>query len=134
MKALSIIIPHYNTPKLLCKLLDSIPNIPQIEVLVIDDNSNYDITYYKQCKMKYEKRNVTFYENDPNKKGAGNARNIGLTYAKGKWLLFADADDFFLQDFWSIIKQFINDEADIIYFASTSVILETDTISDRHIY
>lgn len=133
MKELSIIIPHYNSPQLLCNLLDSIPNIPDIEVLVVDDNSDHDAEYYMECKEKYGNRNISFYRNDSNKKGAGSARNVGLEHATGKWLLFADADDFFLQGFWNTIVQYVNDESDIIFFTSTSIILGTDHIADRHI-
>ena len=39
----SIIIPHYNIPKLLQRCLDSIPQRPDLEVIVVDDNSSPDI-------------------------------------------------------------------------------------------
>lgn len=133
MKKLSIIIPHYNSPALLCDLIDSIPDISDIEVLVVDDNSNQDVQEYIECKEKYRGRNVSFYENDGAKKGAGNARNVGLEHATGKWLLFADADDFFLKDFWDTVLLYENDSADIIFFTSTSIILGTDIVADRHV-
>lgn len=31
-------------------------------------------------------------------RGAGYARNTGLSHAKGKWIIFADADDFFYEN------------------------------------
>ena len=34
---LSIIIPHYNTPDLLGKLIDSIPDTDDIQIIVVDD-------------------------------------------------------------------------------------------------
>ena len=50
MIQLSIIIPHYNSPETLEVLLQSIPDIPEIEVLVIDDNSNLKLNDYSRCK------------------------------------------------------------------------------------
>lgn len=37
---LSIIIPHYNTPDLLEKLIRSIPVDKDIQIVVVDDNSS----------------------------------------------------------------------------------------------
>lgn len=134
MKLLSIIIPHYNTPNLLGILLNSIPDISQIEVLVVDDNSDKDRDVYEECKEKNEQRNVAFYENTVDKKGAGNARNVGLEHAQGKWLLFADADDFFVEGFWDILSEYMDEDADVIYFSPTSVMLNGNGTSDRHVY
>lgn len=39
----SIIIPHYNIPDLLQRLLDSIPQREDIEIIVVDDNSSSDV-------------------------------------------------------------------------------------------
>lgn len=134
MEQLSIIIPHYNTPKLLMRLLDTIPNLSEIEVLVIDDSSDKDLDIYKYCMEKYGERNIKFYTNPLKTKGAGNARNVGLKCAIGKWLLFADADDYFIDGFWNIIQGYLEEEADIIFFETTSIILRTGEISDRHEY
>ena len=132
MIQLSVIIPHYNSPMTLEILLQSIPNRSEIEVLVIDDSSDRDIDYYNNCKEKFEGRNITFYKNTIESKGAGKARNLGLRHARGRWLLFADADDFFVKDFWNTVNQYLNDEADIIYFSPTSVKIGTEISSDRH--
>ena len=39
----SIIIPHKNTPKFLQRCLDSIPQREDLEVIVVDDNSDPNI-------------------------------------------------------------------------------------------
>lgn len=129
---LSIIIPHYNSARLLQKLLTSIPDCDNIETIVVDDNSNCKLDEYdtvKQCNP-----NVIFCTNDRKNKGAGAARNVGISKARGKWLLFADADDFFSIDFHLIVEQFFNDKSDIIYFSPTSCDLETCGESSRHIF
>ncbi len=132
MTLLSIIIPHYNTPKTLQRLLDSIPNLSEIEIFVIDDISDQCVQEYKECKVFNNNRNIVFLDNC--KKGAGNARNVGLKNAKGKWVLFADADDFFVDDFFKIIKKYTDTDADIVYFAPTSIMMGTEVPSDRHIH
>ena len=99
MIRLSIIIPHYNSADLLDKLLSTIPNVQEVQVIVVDDFSTQGLDELEECKQRYINTNVEFYTNEC-KKSAGGARNTGLSYAKGQWLLFADADDYFLQDFY----------------------------------
>ena len=60
-KELSIIVPHYNTPKMLDRLLSTIPNNPEIEVLVIDDISDRELEELEKCVEKYSRRNILFY-------------------------------------------------------------------------
>lgn len=117
---LSIIVPHYNNPDLLGNLLETIPNYPQIEVIVVDDHSTAKLEELSQCKERYGNRNITFYENDFGKKGAGAARNTGVRHAVGEYLLFADADDWFMPDFWDSVEEAMIDGADLIYFAPIS--------------
>lgn len=114
------------------RLLDSIPNRNEIQVIVVDDCSNKELEIYQSVKEHY-KAWVEFYDNHMENKGAGGARNVGLSHALGKWLLFADADDFFIGDWWDIVQQYFDSVADIIYFAPCSVIEGTDRPSERHI-
>ena len=124
----TIIIPHKNTPKYLQRCLDSIPERDDIQVIVVDDNSdNLDTINFPGLN----KKNTEVYFTKEGK-GAGYARNIGLSYAKGKWLLFADADDFFNSDFITIINKYLETDNDIIYFSATSINLDTGKKSDRN--
>src|SRR5699024_11398178 len=93
MVQLSIIIPHYNSTFLLAKLLRSIPYNSAVQVIIIDDNS--DEFYQSELYNLQLKNNVAIYTNESNTKGAGASRNIGLEKAVGKWLLFADSDDYY---------------------------------------
>ncbi len=129
-KVLTIIIPHYNSPDLLSKLLDSIPNREEIEVLVVDDNSQGDRQISEACKEK-NKTKATFFVNDTGRKGAGVCRNIGLAHAKGKWLLFADADDFFSENLWEKLHRYFQEEADIVYFVPSSIYVDTGERANR---
>lgn len=118
----SIIIPHYDIPDLLMRCLKSIPVSEDIQVIVADDNSPDADTYLE----RYPELSRPYLEFIRTTKGggAGYARNIGLDHAKGEWLLFADADDFFVEDMCDIISSNADSEADVIYFKKESVYSE----------
>lgn len=130
-KDLSIIIPHYNIFELLRRLLDSIPKKDNIEIIVIDDKS--DEKSFKEIVKEKKYEHVIFLKNDTNKKGAGTCRNIGLEKATGKWVLFADADDFFVQGFYEKVAKYFDSDYDVIFFTPTSIYIDTQEISNKHI-
>ena len=82
-KTYSFIIPHHNTPELLQRLVDSIPQREDIEIIVVDDNSDDD----KKANVIRSDVQIIFI-NKEHTKGAGKARNIGMDVAIGKWLLY----------------------------------------------
>lgn len=118
----SIIIPHYDIPLLLERLLNTIPEREDIQVIVVDDCSPECDKYLGKYAF-LSRSNVEFYITDRNG-GGGYARNEGLKHAKGKWLLFADADDLFAEGFCSVLDEHYYDEEDIIFFQIKSVYSE----------
>lgn len=90
----SIIIPHKNIPNLLQRCLDTIPQRDDIQVIVIDDNSDDSIVDFNNFP-KWTGIHYEYYLTKGNN-GAGFARNYGLKQAKGQWIIFADADDCFI--------------------------------------
>ncbi len=110
----SIIIPHYNIPELLMRCLKSIPIREDIQVIVVDDCSP-DADTYKNRYPELSRPYLEFYSTLIGG-SAGRARNVGLDHAKGKWLLFADADDFFVDDLEHILDENLNNKEDVIYF------------------
>jgi glycosyltransferase involved in cell wall biosynthesis len=125
----SIIIPHKNTPKLLKRCLDSIPRRNDVQIIVVDDNSDPDIVDFEN----FPGLNDPFVEVIFTKegKGGGYARNVGLTKAAGKWLLFADADDFFNYCINDILDEYVNSNSDIVYFKHNCVDSEKYTPANR---
>ena len=115
----SIIIPHYNIPDLLIRCLKSIPIRDDIQVIVVDDNSS-DADTYLERYPELSRPNLEFIRTSEGK-GAGYARNVGIDHAKGKWLLFADADDFYVDNVYDLINIHYNSDADVIYFKTRSV-------------
>jgi glycosyltransferase involved in cell wall biosynthesis len=125
----SIIIPHHDIPTLLQRCLDSIPDVPEVQVIVVDDNSS-------EQKVDFEhfpglNRNHTQCIFDKEGGGAGHARNIGLRNADGKWLVFADADDFFTKEAFHILDKHKEAPCDILLFKSNSVNSEDLSPSNR---
>lgn len=113
---LSIIIPHKNSLELLIRCIKSIPQENYIEIIIIDDDSNPNKVDFLRLGSLQGKNVSIIFNKDA--KGAGHARNLGLKEAKGEWLLFADADDFFVDGAFDIISSHFNDSADIVYFLS----------------
>lgn len=129
---LSIIIPHYNSLKLLKNLISTIPKKEDVQVIIIDDSSTKDIEEYSAFQK--ENPNIIFLSNEPGKNSAGRCRNIGLDKAEGEWLLFADADDYFLENMWDKVEPYFEqEEDDIIYFKPTSIFLENGEMASRHV-
>ena len=110
----SIIIPHKNRFQLLIRCLKSIPCRKDIEIIIIDDNSN-NTTIEELNSLIFEGSNVTIFFTK-NGKGAGHARNVGIDHAKGKWIIFSDCDDVFSENLNNILDSCIGNPNDIIFF------------------
>ncbi len=88
----SVIVPVYNTEKYLSKCLDSLiyQTLEDIEIICVDDgSSDNSLNILKQYENKDDRVKVISKENG----GAGSARNLGLSLAKGEYINFIDSDD-----------------------------------------
>ena len=110
----SIIIPHKNTPRLLERCLCSIPTWDEIQIIIIDDNSNSESVDFSHFPGNGRKNTEVLFTKEG--KGAGYARNIGLSHARGKWIIFADADDFFTANCFTILNEYMDSPHKVIYF------------------
>lgn len=127
----SVIIPHHNTPDLLENCLNSIPQRDDIQVIVVDDNSNPAKVDFNNFPGK-DRENVEIIFNKIGK-GAGHARNLALEKAKGKWLFFVDADDFIAPNGFEILDRHVDSDADIVYVGADSIFLDTKEQASRHV-
>ena len=119
----SIIIPHHNLPKLLCRSLASIPESNTFEVIVVDDNSSDDVVAELNSMQLPSNVRIIYTKEG---KGAGYARNIGLENANGKWLLFCDSDDYFTPQLEKLIEEYVDSEYDVVFFGFNTV--DSDTL------
>lgn len=107
----SFIIPHHNSPELLNRCLASIPEREDIQIIVVDDNSKED---KKPCMNRQGVEVI--YIDAQHTKGAGRARNVGMSKATGKWLLFADCDDYYEEGFLDVLDVYEDKDVDVLYF------------------
>lgn len=102
---LSIIIPVYNAAPLLNRCLDSIfsQNTKyKYEIILIDDGStDNSLDIIKSRK----ENNIILYQQKNS--GPSVARNNGLILAKGEYIAFLDADDYWLDGFIEKTLSFI---------------------------
>ena len=92
-KAVSVIIPVYNAEKTIQSCVRSVlmqENSALQEILIIDDGSA-DKTVLRCREFEKENEKVKVVQNPH--AGVSSARNCGIKKAKGRWLLFLDADD-----------------------------------------
>lgn len=89
----SIIIPVYNPGELLNNCLDSASNqtLNDIEIICIDDESTDGSMDILNQYAKIDSRFKVFSQSNS---GAGMARNKGLEYANGEYIVFLDSDDY----------------------------------------
>jgi glycosyltransferase involved in cell wall biosynthesis len=113
----SVVIPHYNSSSELIRLLESIPEREDIQIIVVDDFSSANhVEFLKRNLQQSTKLSIYF---SCKKLTAGGARNIGMDNAEGKWLLFADSDDYYEPGAFDNLDAAINStdsDMDIYYF------------------
>ena len=96
---------------MLHRCIDSIPDNSNIEIIVVDDNS-----IESQKPISWRKYMFVIRLDEKSSNGAGHARNMGLRKARGRWILFADADDQYSEAFLPIIRKYQDSDVDVVYF------------------
>ena len=90
MPKVSVIIPAYNSMPCLIEALDCVfqQTLTDFEVIVIDDGSSDDTAAW--VKQVSDRRVKLISQAN---QGPSGARNTGITYARGEYFAFLDADD-----------------------------------------
>lgn len=92
----SLIVPVYNAQRTIERCLTSIHNqsYQNIEVLVIDDGStDHTLQILEKMRQKDDRFVIISKANT----GVSDSRNIGIRMARGKYIQFADGDDWFVK-------------------------------------
>ena len=118
MRQLSIIVPCYNAEKYIFRCVDSLINQTldksRYEIILVDDcsaDSTWDIICEYEKKYPDMLKAVRCGENGRQ----GRARNIGLGYAEGVYVGYADSDDWVERDMYENMLNEITDyDADIV--------------------
>lgn len=127
MPKFSVIIPVYNAEKYIDECVQSVLNqtFSDFEMLLIDDGSKDHSTEICERYAKQDRRVRVIHKKNG---GASSARNLGLDYACGKYIIFLDSDDY-----WNDINALacLNDEmadnTDIIVFGCTDFFMSKNT-------
>lgn len=103
---ISVIIPMYNAEKYIYKNINSILNqdFSDFELIVVNDSSTDNSL---NIVKSFDDKRISIYTKI--NEGTSKARNYGLKYAKGDYILFIDADDYIelntLSTYVSIIEK-----------------------------
>lgn len=92
---LTVIIPFYNEISFLSTAVQSITSqkVESIEILIVNDNpENFDDDFFLSYKFPENIRVIHHSKN----KGLPSSRNSGIKEAKGRFIAFLDADDYYL--------------------------------------
>lgn len=111
--AISVLIPAYNAEKYIEKCLKSImeQSLKNIEIIVVNDGS-IDRTLEILEKLKSEDNRIKIITQK--NQGVSSARNTALTYAKGEYILWMDADDWIENGLEEVYTKAKQEKADII--------------------
>lgn len=111
---ISVIIPAYNAAKSIARTLDSVlaQTMTDYEILVVNDGSP-DTAELEAALAKYAER-MTYIKQE--NKGAAAARNTAIRAARGQFLAFLDADDFWLPNYLQAQMNVLRQTgADVVY-------------------
>ena len=89
---ISVIVPVYNSEKILRRCIDSIlaQTFTDFELLLVNDGSTDFSGIICDEYAKKDTRVRVFHKENG---GVSSARNLGLDNALGKWIVFCDSDD-----------------------------------------
>ena len=145
---LSIIVPVYNLEDYIATTLDSLMSIhfsSDYEIIVINDGSkDGSESVIRNYHQKYSQIVLYSIENQ----GVSNARNVGISRAKGEYITFVDGDDTVEPDFFELaVRELDNGGYDFVqgnykiidgnntryeqFVSEDMVITEKDTMLDK---
>lgn len=102
---IDIIIPAYNVNEYIEECIDSVLNISNVNILLINDGSQEDMEWVKE---KY-KEHSNFYYYEKENGGLSSARNFGLEKSTSEYVMFLDSDDYLeKEEFIKIINRIKN--------------------------
>ena len=100
-----MIIPAYNCDKFIDKAINSALKQPEVtEVILVNDGSTDNTLKIVETLQKTSKKIKIYHHKNEVNKGRSASRNLGIKNAKGNYIAFLDADDYYLNN------RFFNDK------------------------
>lgn len=129
---ISIIIPVYNGAQTLNRCLRSIlaQDFEDYQVIIVDDGSIDDTLALAQ---EWAARDQRFQVVSQHCYGPGKARNVGLTLARGEYVVYMDADDYWpRQDLLRNLAERIEKDVADVYMYQMVKVTEDGTVLERY--
>ncbi len=126
----SVIMPLYNKAQYVVRAVESVlaQSYTNFELLVIDDGSTDDgpskVEAVSDSRIRLIKQQNA---------GVSAARNRGINEAKGKWIAFLDADDFWMKDYLTQQIELLERNPDLAWSA-TNFFIETGSQQRKGIH
>ena len=146
MPKVSIIVPVYNVEKYLPQCLESLVNqtYRNIEIICVNDGATDNSL---SILREYEKKDHRIVIVEQANKGLSGARNTGINYIHGKYLMFVDSDDWIDLEtcecavdiaekentdliFWSYVREFENSSKKKNIFQEEEIIFQEDEVKE----
>ncbi|SDB34507.1 glycosyltransferase family 2 protein [Eubacterium oxidoreducens] len=130
----SVIIPVYNGEAFLAECMDSVigQTLQEIEIIVVDDGSTDSTNQILENYSKQDERITILHQEN---QYAGTARNYGMSIAKGEYLVFWDADDYFESTALECMyKQAVKDHAQICVCGVNHFSMDSQKLSPANNY
>ena len=115
----TIIVPVYNSERYLEQCIQNLLNqtYHNLQIILVNDGStdrSLDI-----CKRLTDQR-VEVYSKQNG--GASSARNVGIAYRKGEYILFVDSDDYLKDNAVEmLVSTAVSNNADCVYYEADNV-------------
>lgn len=135
----SIITPNYNSGDKLLRAIKSLESSSiSFEHIIIDDcSTDNSFSSIKNLEASNNESNLVLLTNSSNA-GPGVSRNTGLDFAKGRYVIFLDADDYFLDNALDTLYNIIESKykIDVLifnYYMITQSNYEADISNDSDV-
>ena len=127
----SVIIPLYNKELYIQKAIQSVLNqtVSDFEIIVVDNNST-DLSFEKAKSISDPR--IKFVSEKT--KGVSSARNKGIQEAKFEYICFLDADDYWLENHLSHLKNLIQTYPNAGLYANSYLIVESNGSQRERIF
>lgn len=106
---ISVIVPAYNASKFIERCIKSIINTgyDSLDIIVINDGSSDATQQIVETLSQHDRRiRIIKQENS----GVSSARNRGIDVATGEYVVFLDADDYLVDNIFSLINEHKDEE------------------------
>lgn len=121
MKKISVIVPIYNVEKYLGRCIDSIleQNYENVELILINDGSTDNSESIINTYLEKNPNTIKYIKKENS--GLSDTRNVGIEAATGDYIMFIDSDDYIEKNLLNSLKQYIDEEIEIIKFKAQTV-------------